>query len=403
MKTTAQRWLVRLAIVPAAGRAWELTVRLANTGGKMAARAAHGRGSRRALVVWSFLAGVLVLAAAGCGGSPAGTASDASPSAVTAATSGAASPTSAAIAGPLLPGQIAFRRNFDDTQSTGAIFTSGTNGSGERQATHPPAATLDDEPSWSPDGTRLLFTRTAAIGTNNESQRLFSVSSDGTGPTPVSPDTPAGFGYNAGTFSPDGKHIAAGTYHGHVKGGEIQFSDIVVMDADGGHRQQVTKFPAYSGDAGGVAWSPDGKRLVFARSNAGTTKPDGGRALFIMDVDGRHQRQLTPWTVDAGGTPDWSSKTNLIAFRAVADEESGIGNFFTIHPDGTSMTQVTHFTDTVISHKVGFSPDGQWIVFAKETAPGNNDVFIAKVDGSDMRAVTNTPLADSAPDWGAPR
>jgi Tol biopolymer transport system component len=341
--------------------------------------------------------------AGGCGGSPAVTASSASTSAVPAAASGAPSPATATASSPLVPGRIAFRRYFDDTESTGAIFTSDTDGSSERQVTNPPASTLDDEPNWAPDGTRLLFTRSAELGTDQESQRLFTVSSDGSGPTPVSPETPAGFGYNAGAFSPDGKYIAAGTYHGDVTSDQIKFSEIVVMDADGSHRHEVTKFPAYSGDAGGVAWSPDGKRLVFARSNAGATKPDGGRALFIMDADGSHQRQLTPWAVGAGGTPDWSSKTNLIAFRAVADEESGIGNFFTIHPDGTSLTQVTKFTDTVISHKVGFSRDGQWIVFAKETAPGNNDVFIAKIDGTDMRAVTNTPLADSAPDWGAPR
>lgn len=353
--------------------------------------------------MWAFLVGALVVVAGGCGGSPAVTASSAPTSAVPAAASGAPSPATATASSPLVPGRIAFRRYFDDTESTGAIFTSDTDGSSERQVTNPPASTLDDEPNWAPDGTRLLFTRSAELGTDQESQRLFTVSSDGSGPTPVSPETPAGFGYNAGAFSPDGKYIAAGTYHGDVTSDQIKFSEIVVMDADGSHRHEVTKFPAYSGDAGGVAWSPDGKRLVFARSNAGATKPDGGRALFIMDADGSHQRQLTPWAVGAGGTPDWSSKTNLIAFRAVADEESGIGNFFTIHPDGTSLTQVTKFTDTVISHKVGFSRDGQWIVFAKETAPGNNDVFIAKIDGTDMRAVTNTPLADSAPDWGAPR
>jgi TolB protein len=353
--------------------------------------------------VWAFLVSALLVVAGGCGGTATGAASSASTSAVPAAASSAPSPTTAAAPSPLVPGRIAFRRYFDGTESTGAIFTSGTDGSGERQVTDPPALTLDDEPNWAPDGTRVLFTRSADPGTDQESQRLFTVSSDGSGLTAVSPKNPSGFGYNAGAFSPDGKYIAAGTYHGDVKGGQIQFSEIVVMDADGSHRHEVTKFPAYSGDAGGVAWSPDGKRLVFARSNAGATKPDGGRALFIMDADGSHQRQLTPWTVGAGGTPAWSSKTNLIAFRAVADEEAGIGNFFTIHPDGTSLTQVTHFTDTVISHKVAFSADGKWIVFAKETSPGNNDIFIAKIDGTDMGAVTNTPLADSAPDWGSPR
>jgi Tol biopolymer transport system component len=117
----------------------------------------------------------------------------------------------------------------------------------------------------------------------------------------------------------------------------------------------VTKSAAYAGDAGGVAWSPDGKRLVYARSNASASKPAGGRALFIIDLDGSHERQLTPWSAGADGTPDWSS-TNLIVFRAVADEESANGNFFTVHPDGTALTQITHFTDTVNQPQGRFLP-----------------------------------------------
>jgi Tol biopolymer transport system component len=50
---------------------------------------------------------------------------------------------------------------------------------------------------------------------------------------------------------------------------------------------------------------------------------------------------------------------------------------------------------------VGFAPDGQHIVFAKEADDGANDVFIAGVDGSDVTPVTDTPEADSSPNWGA--
>ena len=76
-----------------------------------------------------------------------------------------------------------------------------------------------------------------------------------------------------------------------------------------------------------------------------------------------------------------------------------MGNFFTIHPDGTALTQITDFTDTVISHKIGFSPDGLWIVFAKTATNGRGDVFIAKADGSGVRPVTNAAQTDSSPDW----
>lgn len=302
------------------------------------------------------------------------------------------------------PGRIVFRRFLKADDTSGALFISAADGSGERQITTPTGTVGDDAPDWSPDGTRILFTRTADAGTAQEQLRLFTMSADGTGITPVTPARPTGAGAlaagdNDGAFSPDGRHIACGSFHGNVVNDEIQVSEIIVMDADGRHRHPVTRSAAYSGDDGGVAWSPDGKQLVYAHSNAGASAPAGGRALFIINADGSHRRQLTPWSLGAGGTPEWSASTNTIAFRAVDDEEAGKGNFFTIKPDGTGLAQVTHFTDTVISHKVSFSPDGRRLVFAKETDGGKNDLFTIRVDGSDLRAVTKTPEADSAPDW----
>lgn len=63
---------------------------------------------------------------------------------------------------------------------------------------------------------------------------------------------------------------------------------------------------------------------------------------------------------DAGLVSRRTHRLPRRAGRGVGDREP-----FTIHPDGTGLHQVTHFVDTVISHKVGFSPDGKWIVFGK--------------------------------------
>ena len=350
----------------------------------------------RALVVGTALFAVSVF-----GVSAGGAASTTGSKAATAA---------AAEADSVAPGRIAFRRYLNDAETSGAIFTVAAGGSGERQITSPPAASVDDEPDWSPDGSRLLFTRYGAVGSDVESHRLFVVASDGTGLTPLSPDVSAhglfivGFD-GQGAFSPDGKRIAFSYAHGKVGPGaagsdQIKFSDIWVMDADGSNRRQVTHSPAYAGDAGGVAWSPDGRRLVYARSNLLASSPAGGRGLFTVNVDGSHERRLTPSRLGANGTPDWSPVTNRIVFRAVVNEESGVGNFFTIKPDGTSLTQVTHFVGTTISHKVGFSPDGKQIVFAKAAANGKNDIFTATLRGTALQRVTNNLQADSSADWG---
>ena len=102
------------------------------------------------------------------------------------------------------------------------------------------------------------------------------------------------------------------------------------------------------------------------------------------------------------GVPDWSPVTNPIAFRA-AVQQSGIGNFFTIRPDGSGLTQVTHLKNTVISHQVGFSPDGHWLVFSIASPDGQNGLTAVAVDGSDLHGLTKaTSLAESGPDWAKP-
>jgi Tol biopolymer transport system component len=311
-------------------------------------------------------------------------------------------------------GRILFRRFLDDTETHGALFVASPSGADERQLTQPGEGVVDDEPAWAPDGTHIAFTRITSVGTEHESHRIYVMAADGSGLTALSPDRRARGrdigGFDSGpAFSPDGSQVAFAYAHGRVAIGpehgipegsdQLQFSDIVVMDVDGTHRRQLTDFSAYSGDSGGVAWSPDGTQLVYGRFNSAVSDTPDCRALFVMMADGRDNHQLTPCDLGAGGTPGWSG-AGLIVFRAVVDDESGIGNFYTVRADGSALTQVSHFDGTVISHKVGFSPDGSHIVFARASASGANDVFTAALDGSDTHAVTDSPLADSSPDWG---
>ena len=146
-------------------------------------------------------------------------------------------------------------------------------------------------------------------------------------------------------------------------------------------------------------FSPDGRRLVYVRTNSPLTKPAGGRALFVARADGSGQRRLTPWSLDAGDNPDWSPNGQLIVFRSPASSFEG-SQVYVVRPDGSGLRQLTRFKPGTSVLSYSFSPDGKWITFAKSGLGGEPDIFVMRTNGTGIRPVTRTTLWDSAPDWG---
>jgi len=58
-------------------------------------------------------------------------------------------------------GAIAYKGYLDPERSTGAIFTIRPDGTHRRQVTWPSAGTVDDQPDWAPDRSRIAFRRCA--------------------------------------------------------------------------------------------------------------------------------------------------------------------------------------------------------------------------------------------------
>ena len=131
------------------------------------------------------------------------------------------------------------------------------------------------DPTWSPDGEKILFAATDSDGRN----QLFAVNRDGSGQYRIS-DLPSIRGRN--DWSPDGAFIV--TYSG-----EPWHREVYLMNADGTGTRQLTPT---GGNSQGPSISPDGKWVVFTAyfDNYGD---DHGCEIYVIRTNGTDLRRLT--------------------------------------------------------------------------------------------------------------
>ena len=251
---------------------------------------------------------------------------------------------------------------------------------------------MDSYPAVSPDGKTLLFQSTRSgrwalylADTTGDNVRVLLDS----GNDPVVP-----------SWSPDGSMIAyAATIDDQ--------SEIFVMQADGSQSRRITNDP---GDDSHPHWSSDG-RIFF---NSARTTPDRNadwsdqwHEVFSMDTAGGNIIQHTKCqSVCTFATP--SPDGRMITYRKVINapgrnwDQSAIdknSEIFVAKLDGTGERNISN--DPAFDGWPVWSPDSNWVAFAsnRDGVPNAAQVYVASPDGKTTRRITTGPWSHAQPSF----
>ena len=278
-------------------------------------------------------------------------------------------------------GRLAFVASRADEPQ---VFTINPDGSGQTQLTERASGAGEHGLSWAPDGSSLLV----VLSPNRD--LMYTMRPDGSDLRRISPPcTGRCLGDDEPAFTRSGTRIAFSRAFGPVTNDNAAVDAIFTMDADGTRVRQLTqKTRPTSTEDHAATWSPDGRQLAFQRLNT-TAAPVGRSAIYVMSQNGSQLHRITPRALDASN-PRWSRDGTRILFNDVAEPADGKdANIYTVRPDGTGLTKLTHYTGgTAQAFVDDSSPDGTKIVFHFQDA-GVDDLYNMDADGSNPHPLTH--------------
>ena len=277
--------------------------------------------------------------------------------------------------------QIAFRSERDG----GGIFVMGVAGDSPRRLTN-----FGHNPSWSPDGTKLVFATEdveMSPSVRGRSSELWTVDLSTSTPRPLVQAGKGGpdFGRDSDavqpSWSPHGKRIA---FWGIAKP-PSEYRGIWTIDPNASEpKKTVVRVTSGMALLWNPVWSPDGKYLYYG------SDADGTLNLWRVAIDeetGRPGGAPESMALPASVAGDFAfAKTGELAYVAVTslyrilamplDAEAG-----TIGP----YRQLFSGSQEIVGYQP--SADGTKIAYTKDTGT-EDDIFIADADGVRTRQLT---------------
>lgn len=253
---------------------------------------------------------------------------------------------------------------------------------------------FDTAPAWSPDGSRVVFSRYKDFASPDAD--LFVTTATGAHVRRLTKTNKAN---SLAAWSPDGQKIAFVRYP-WSDGAEGDLSAIYVADLA---RDTISRLTDHTGRNTHPSWSPDGHRIVYesTQQDLYPSDPNAGRSdIWVMNSDGSGKTNLT--TIRNGFDPAWSPDGKSIAYVHYDGSRSDI---WSMDPSGMNHRKIT--TGCEYKEDPSWAPNSQRVVYVADRdgcTPRREDsvrlnVWVARVSDGEQTNLTPELKVATAPVW----
>jgi TolB protein len=162
---------------------------------------------------------------------------------------------------------------------------------------------------------------------------------------------------------------------------------IMLMERSGGNPNYISGITGWD-----PTWSPDGKYILFASDMDGTVQ------LYTINENGNELHKISNLPAIRGRS-DWSSNSQyLVTYSG----EPWNREVYIMNADGSNARVLSPTGGN--SQGPSISPDGGWVAFTAYFDHYGDDhgceIYIMRIDGTDLRRLTDNDYCDYQPRWG---